>query len=244
MKKSKSLLLLLLPVLTMLAFALFPSSSSLSDGFSPDLLNNGRIIDREKWKYLNNDVKFSVYCTFPNEKKKEFWRLKYEELKKLDWNTTEREHIKSLYEIICEHPELMERGTGLQEQEDEFLIFLYNWTEQAREMLGWTPKTIYAIAASGDEVLDTDGRMKSSGINWGITYRNSSFYHEGDCSRCKAKTSSHFPFFIPYVGNCRAYFLCLYGTAHPQLCPRGQRFSPFLLVCMPADLVYCPDDLD
>lgn len=241
---SKLLRLMLLPVLTLLVFALFSKSSAKPDDISLNNPGNGRVIDRETWKYLDNAVKLSIYRAFPHEKKKDFWRLKHEELKKLDWDTAEREHINSLYVIICEHPELMERGAGLQEREDEFEIFLYNWKEHARDVLGWTPKVIYAVSGSGDEVLDTSGELKSSGTAWGTTYEYTTRHLSSDCDLCKNAPDPQIPSLIPYPGNCRAFFICYMGTAIPQLCPEGLRFDVTIQSCNWPEFVYCPNDPD
>lgn len=243
MLTTRTFQLTIIPALTLLAFAFFSKSSGETGSITPSDMGVVRVFDRESWKYLDNSVKFSVYRTFPHEKKKEFWRLKHEELERLDWNSAEQEHISSLYTIISEHPELMERGTALQEQEDEFEIFLYNWKEHARDELGWTPKVIYAVSGTGNEVLDKSGELRSSsGVAWGMASNFSTKSFNGDCRLCEKYKNSFFIHYIPYPGNCRAYFMCDRGMAYPMLCFEGLRFDYDLQICDYPENVFCWDD--
>ncbi len=202
-------------------------------------------IDREAWKRLPVQFRMPVYETFSKEKKKVFWQLKHEELKKLDWTPAELEHIASFYSVICENPMLMQRGAESEELEDWFEIFKYNWREHSLDILGWDRQLLYAITISADEVLNTRGELKAytpidvnirlRSITRGMSYNR--------CPECPKIGDGNFgTIYLPHPQYCAAFYTCSNGIAIAQWCPDGLAFNSLTEACdWPHNVLTCWD---
>lgn len=231
-----------LAIVSLIIVALFITGNvqPASAGVEPDsrTLDDLSEIDRQTWKSLPYQIRIPVYETFPTEKKKVFWRLKHEELKRLDWTAAELEHIDSFYSVICENPLLLERGAESQDLEDWFEVFRYNWREHAHDVLGWSMQLLYAVSMSGDEVLNTSGELKVyTPINvdikvWPVTRSSISEI----CDECAKGTSLQY---LPHPDYCNAYYVCYLRMAVAEWCPDGLVFNPAIQMC---DFVWNMED--
>lgn len=224
-------------VISLLVVALFTTGKAeTGNGNSGSRsINDLSGIDRDTWKSLPPQIRIPVYKTFSYEKKRDFWRLKHEELMKLNWNQAELEHINLFYSVICEDPILMERGVQSEEIEDRFEIFLYNWKEHAREVLGWNVVQVFAVSGSGDEVLNTRGEIKiytpqAMGIRF--AYGTRSLFDDCSCPTSEYRIIRH-----PY--NCNMFIICAWGTRIEMSCPLGLYFDVSTQVCNWPALVKC-----
>jgi hypothetical protein len=223
----------------LLIATLFLTSNAESDNtnIKPDNQTVGSLfeIDRETWKSLPSNVRFPVYETFSKEKKRTFWQLKHEELKRLDWTPAELKHIDSFYSVICENPLLMERGAESEDIEDWFEVFRYNWREYAHDVFGWNRQLLYAISMSADEVLNTRGEIKVyAPITMGVEFLPATRSMFDDCIQCPA------PGYFPHPQYCDLFYVCTYNlVAYIEACPIGLVFDPSMQVCNWPDIVPC-----
>ncbi len=119
-----------------------------------------RKMTRSSW--LESDEKFSIpmYRAFTAEQRINFWRGKFQEIKELSWSEPELVHINELESFFEKHLDLFETNKPSDNQLDEVEIFMHKWKAAAIEKLGWTDQIIYALAACGEKVLDTNGNLK------------------------------------------------------------------------------------
>jgi hypothetical protein len=178
---------------------------------------------------LPYQVRIPVYETFPTEKKRTFWQLKHEELKRLAWTPAELEHINSFYSVICKNPLLMERGAESEELEDWFEVFRYNWREHGHDAFGWDGRVLYAISVSADELLNTSGELKVyTPITVGVKFWAATRSLFDDCPACNEGMDGEY---FPHPEYCAAYYICFAGIATPEWCPLGMLFNPASQMC-------------
>lgn len=116
-----------------------------------------RNMSRQQWKTLSQIKKIPAYRAFSQVQKLNFWKDKLAETLKLDWTNEEKKHILQLYNFITENPDIFRDGGMSDEMQDKYDLFFYEWTEFAKEKLGWKMNTMVSIAGSGDEMTNKSG---------------------------------------------------------------------------------------
>ncbi len=126
-------------------------------------LKTGKRMTRSEWQDLESiSLKKACYGVFSKEQRVNFWNDKLQEVLKLDWNESEREHIFELLNFVNSHTEYFSKNE-LSDNDYEILdSFIYLWNEKASEELNWDNKVIYAISACGDKMLDKEGNLASN----------------------------------------------------------------------------------
>jgi hypothetical protein bacD2_10672 len=117
---------------------------------------------RSEWQVMEEEYGRAAYNAFTPEQKLRFWEEKIGQTLKLPWNEKEIAHIHLLKDYIINHAYIFENRELSNEEKDEFELFFYEWTKNAQQELGWTKKTIGAIAASGYDVEDKQGNIKTT----------------------------------------------------------------------------------
>ena len=125
-------------------------------------LDDIQIMNRSSWKTLPEDLKGATFGAFTAKQKISFWEEKLTDVLTLDWNTEEREHIQKLYVMVKNHPEWFDISNRTEAIEDEMAIAAYEWIKYAKETLQWDSKTLGAIVASGNDLVNKSGLLKIS----------------------------------------------------------------------------------
>lgn len=127
------------------------------DQWTKEHLSEIKTMTRSNWLEVEGeDYKKAVYIAFTPDQEILFWKEKLSEVLELDWNSEERNHIKLLINYIEQNPELFD---DMNSDKDSFEKFVYLWLERAREELKWDDSIIYAIAVSGERMIDTKGTL-------------------------------------------------------------------------------------
>jgi hypothetical protein len=108
---------------------------------------------------LDEGLKRGVYVAFEPEQKQMFWIEKIHEILLLDWNEPEKSHIEVLYQTVLDNPHWFTKDRTEKEYE-EYDLFQYKWIEYAKEQLAWSDRQIASIAATGNKVLDKNGKIQ------------------------------------------------------------------------------------
>ena len=116
---------------------------------------------REQWKGLSERVNIPVYRAFSPEQKYTFWKEKISELRTLPWSAKELEHIMRLDTFLNNNKSLFSNEKMSDEEKDDLDVFSYKWIDYAEKELGWSKELIYAIVATGSEVKDTKGTLRT-----------------------------------------------------------------------------------
>lgn len=121
----------------------------------------GEVQSMTRSEWLKSDPRYSLamYRAFTHEQRVEFWREKFNEVKQLSWTDSEIAHIAEAERFFENHLDLFNGEKLLDSQLDEVELFLYKWSEKAEEEFGWNKDVVYAIVASGNKVMDTNGNI-------------------------------------------------------------------------------------
>lgn len=149
----------------MLSVLIFNSCSNDDTVFSCDptinewVKNNRSIIKNMKRQDIldmgEEQLQRAVFVAFDEKQKYDLWEEKISEVLELNWSTEEQDHIKSLHAFITENKHIFD--TGMTENDD---IFMYKWTEKAKQKLNWDDNLIYGILATPNQLLDKSGTVK------------------------------------------------------------------------------------
>lgn len=167
-RREKSCTRLVLTMAVVTFFAVFSSCSSDDTVFSCDPETNVWAkknmsaiseMTRDSWLRIGDEEKEkAAYRAFSVNQRHDFWIDKINEVMALDWSTAEHEHLRELLQYVTGHENIfMDNPEGF---DDSTLRFLYLWEETGREKLGWTDMTLYAILASGHEMIDKSGKLE------------------------------------------------------------------------------------
>jgi hypothetical protein len=115
-------------------------------------LSSYKNIERADWLQLDESLKIPVYRTFSAEKKRDFWKAKFDNLKQLEWTKAEIEHINLLCSFIDENSHLFLDKPKKQEELNFITAFTSDWSQYATNTLKWSKQLIYDIIASGNDV--------------------------------------------------------------------------------------------
>lgn len=118
-----------------------------------------RSMSREAWLQLDEQYKRPAFNALTPEQKLDFWKSKLTEvMTSFDWNDMEMEHLMKLYTYFVEHPDLYtEESLNDSVVNDQFARFCYRWKNDAMIDLDWTEEQIYAIAYTGNRMMNKDG---------------------------------------------------------------------------------------
>lgn len=118
-----------------------------------------RALSRSEWINLDASKQIASYRAFTPEQRILFWKTKVKEVKKLDWNEAEIQHIEDAEKFIDTHHHLFVKNKLTDEESDELELFFYKWQKDGIEKLGWTERIGKSIFVSGDPVIDTKGNV-------------------------------------------------------------------------------------
>lgn len=142
-------------------------------------------MSRQEW--LNTDENFSkaIYAAFTPEQKYDFWKDKITDVLTLNWNEREKRHIEKLIFFLDEHRSIFWTGVN-----EEIELFAYKWTEYGSQELSWDVDVLYAIAFSGNEMIDKSGNLLKTQSNKVRLKKQSESYncdcHKGSLFTCTA----------------------------------------------------------
>lgn len=117
-----------------------------------------RSMDRTAWLNSAPEKSLGIYRAFTAEQKFNFWLAKFDEVKQLEWSEAELNHIVEAEDFIKNHRDFFEFSLSV-EQQDLLEGFFYKWKKYGTEVLGWEPRLIYAIAASGLKLENKSGNV-------------------------------------------------------------------------------------
>ncbi len=123
-------------------------------------LTDIRTMDRRDWIKLDEDHKSAAYVAFTQEQRTDLWLGKIEQMLKLDWTTEELEHIFLLRDFIVSHQNWFNDEILNEEQENELLLFAYQWVEYGKNELGWNDTLPYAIITTPNDLMDKEGNVE------------------------------------------------------------------------------------
>lgn len=113
-------------------------------------LDEVRVMTRTEWKELSPVLGKACFVAFLPQQKVEFWDLKMEQVLSLDWSEAERAHLIRLRSFLASNSYIFDPALLYEEANyDKFDRFMYSWSDDAQEELGWTRELIGSIAASG-----------------------------------------------------------------------------------------------
>lgn len=132
-------------------------------------LDEIRLMTRAEWKELDPDVSLAVYRAFTPDQKFDFWKGKFAEVKTLNWNEEELQHIQKAEDFLDAHRHLFDDEQSSVEDLDELDSFFYKWTKTAKEKFGWKEQVAFAIAGMGQAIIDTKGTIQ--GFNTSVNHK-------------------------------------------------------------------------
>lgn len=134
-------------------------------------------MNRQDWLNTDENLSKAIYAAFTPEQKHDFWTEKITDVLTLNWNERERSHIAKLLVFIEDHKDIFKAGV-----KDEVEIFAYKWTEYGTQELSWDVDIIYAIAFSGNKMIDKSGNLlKNQSAK--IRLKTESESYDCDCRR-------------------------------------------------------------
>ena len=143
-------------------------------------------LNRQQWLTIKTiGQKIATYRGFTSEQKHKFWHDKLKEVKMLDWNSEELKHIDTLINFIDEYDKIFtdnfKNKTIDEELEDTFDVFMYTWTQDAKDNLNWSDRTIFAIIGAGEKMLSKDGDIELPEKTYAIEKLSVPDEQSGDC---------------------------------------------------------------
>lgn len=123
-----------------------------------DNLESIHLLSRSEWMELDDGIRSACISAFTKDQRLEFWKEKLQEVMLLKWSETEMEHLQNLLKFITQNPEIFDfKNPVSDEQYESSRLFFYEWSEYAKEQLGWTDKQLYAMVGTGDRMKNKDG---------------------------------------------------------------------------------------
>lgn len=120
-------------------------------------------MDRSDWVKLDERVKRGCFNAFTPKQRADFWINKFNETLRLDWAEEEANHIKAMLNFVSSYPNYFDFSIEKTDEEIEFFeLFIYNWKDKAKNELKWKDELIYNMIASGNEILNKEGKVKQS----------------------------------------------------------------------------------
>ena len=196
----------------------FYSCNEEEDTFVKDNLKEIQKMTRGEWLESSQDLKLPMYRAFTAEQKQQFWKEKIEKVMNCySWTEEELNHLIALRDAVVNHEYWFMGKKRMSEQEQEdFEVFEYRWTEYAKSVRLWSEKLVGSIVYTGEEieVVDKEPIVKSVTAISKKRVRSSGESKYGDCN-CR---ESGEPF------NCLP-FSCLTGL---NVCDRTDGGCGFL----------------
>lgn len=115
---------------------------------------------RKEWKEIDPILGLACWNAFSPKQRELFWSDKLAQVSSLDWTELEAEHIASLNRFLEDNPEIF--SVVLEDNEvlyDKLDRFMYEWSDYAIQVLGWTKDLVGAITASGYDLADRTGSL-------------------------------------------------------------------------------------
>lgn len=122
-------------------------------------LSDIRNMKRADWNNLDEAHKQAAYVAFTQEQRVLLWLGKIEQVLTLQWSNEEVGHILRLKDFITSHQKWFNDEILTEDQENELLLFGYQWMEKAKE-LGWTKTLSYAIITTPNNLIDKEGNIE------------------------------------------------------------------------------------
>jgi len=92
------------------------------------------------------------------EKQIQFWNIKIDDMLKLEWTNTEKEHILKVKEYYNNHPTIF---NGDKVELKNLETFMNEWRKTAKESFGWDNNLTGAMFESALFLKDKTGALKS-----------------------------------------------------------------------------------
>jgi len=149
------------------------SCDDVINAWAQENISEIRSMSWAQWKKLPAEKKHAAYVAFTQQQKINFWKDKLTGLMTQDWSKEELDHIKLVYDFIIEHPSFFNNDGLTEEQENILELFFYKWSDIAKNKLGWNMKLIFAMVASGEDVIlnkTRTGEDFTSGFDERIKY--------------------------------------------------------------------------
>lgn len=128
------------------------------DQWTKERLDDIKTMKRSDWLQVDGEeYRRAAYRAFDPIQKYIFWKDKIAEVLELDWNPEEKKHIKLLADYLNQHSDMFDKANF---DEDSFEIFMYSWSEKAKEEFQWDGQILYAIVASGEKMIDIKGTLE------------------------------------------------------------------------------------
>lgn len=122
-----------------------------------------RTLSRSTWNNLDENLKVPTYRAFTQQQKINFWNSKITEVLQMEWNEAETAHLNKILDFIKKNPFYFDTNKIITDEEQEAIdIFSYRWVEEAKTELGWDMPLIYAIVATGNTLLNKEGKIQTS----------------------------------------------------------------------------------
>lgn len=129
-------------------------------------LSEIQVMSRSEWNNLEEEFKIPAYRAFTLQQRIDFWNEKLTDILSLEWSKEETDHINSLIDFINEHHHFLNGYSFMSDDEKNvFDLFFYQWMDKAKTDFRWPNKLLYAILASGNTLLDTNGTLSTNQTN-------------------------------------------------------------------------------
>lgn len=131
-----------------------------ADAWVKENLSTVKHMTRKEWKEIDPILGRACWGAFSPKQRALFWSDKLAQVYSLDWTEQEAEHIASLNRFLEDNPEIF--SVVLEDNEvlfDKLDRFMYEWSDYAIQVLGWTKDLVGAIAASGYDLADKAGNL-------------------------------------------------------------------------------------
>ena len=107
----------------------------------------------------------AIFGAMSPEQKYNVWMIKFSHLLQFHWNQEEKNHLLTMRSFITKNKNIFTNSK--QDEDDHFLLFVYKWSEYAKDILGWDDQIISSLFNTPRDIIKTekDGVMRISVLN-------------------------------------------------------------------------------
>lgn len=159
-------------------------------------------MSRESFIAIGDLVKQrAAYNAFTPNQRQALWIGKLEEVLKLDWSEQERQHIRSLLELIMVNSFIFSSERD-PEAFDKIEVEIYKWTEYTQKKLGWDKKLLYALIGT-PKVMNAKKEIVEINSGMSPTLRLKSGNESGGKPTCNCSMDFDLCSIGPGTAKCR-----------------------------------------
>lgn len=166
------------------------------DEWVKDNMDDIHTMTRANWLESEQEFHLPIYRAFTPKQRVDFWREKFNELKKLNWSKKEMSLIIEAEDFFESHLSLFGNENPSESQLDEVELFVYKWREKAQKTCSWSDEITGAIIASGEKIIDNKGHLYEKRQSVGNVLLSTS-------ETCNCHVESYFTC-MPYENNCES----------------------------------------